>query len=72
MTKAKFSFSNISENVKSFTGYVLGEVYDVVEVGGEVVEYTFKPVKVVMEKLITKGAPDFKRLEQMAIENCLM
>jgi hypothetical protein len=61
--RADFNFSNSEEKIKIAKGYVIGE-FTPTEEGCD-----FKPEKVILEKLIAK-APDFKKIEELAIANC--
>ena len=61
--RADFNFSNSEEKIKIAKGYVIGE-FTPTEEGGD-----FKPEEVILQKLIAK-APDFKKIEELAIENC--
>jgi hypothetical protein len=61
--RADFNFSNSEEKIKIAKGYVIGE-FTPTEEGGD-----FKPEEVILEKLIAK-APDFKKIEELAIANC--
>jgi hypothetical protein len=61
--RADFKFSNSEEKIKLAIGYVIGE-FTPTEEGGD-----FKPESVILEKLIAK-APDFKKVEELAIVNC--
>lgn len=67
MIRADFNFSEAG--IKKACGYVLGESNAVWE-NGKIVAIDFKPVKVILQKLICRGFPDFKKLEEKAIENC--
>jgi len=61
--RADFNFSYEAMEIKVCKGYVIGE-FTPTEEGGD-----FKPESVILEKLIAK-APDFKKVEELAIENC--
>ena len=61
--RADFNFSNSEERIELAVGYVIGEFTPTAE-GGD-----FKPEKVILEKLKAK-APDFEKVEKLAIENC--
>ena len=61
--RADFNFSNSEERIDLAVGYVIGE-FTPTEEGGD-----FKPEEVILQKLIAK-APDFKKIEELAIENC--
>ena len=61
--RADFNFSNSEEQIDLAVGYVIGE-FTPTEEGGD-----FKPEEVILQKLIAK-APDFKKIEELAIENC--
>jgi hypothetical protein len=61
--RADFNFCNSEEKIKIAKGYVIG-VFTPTEEGGD-----FKPEEVILQKLIAK-APDFKKIEELAIANC--
>lgn len=61
--RADFNFSNSEEKIDLAVGYVIGE-FTPTEEGGD-----FKPEKVILEKLKAK-APNFKKVEELAIKNC--
>jgi hypothetical protein len=61
--RADFNFSNSENKIDLAIGYVIGE-FTPTEEGGD-----FKPESVILQKLIAK-APDFKKVEELAIANC--
>ena len=61
--RADFNFSNSEERIELAVGYVIGD-FTPTEEGGN-----FKPEKVILEKLKAK-APNFQKVEKLAIENC--
>jgi hypothetical protein len=61
--RADFDFKEEKMGIKACKGYVIGE-FTPTEEGGD-----FKPESVILEKLIAK-APDFKKVEELAIVNC--
>lgn len=61
--RADFNFSNSEERIDLAIGYVIGE-FTPTEEGGD-----FKPEKVILQKLKAK-APNFQKVEELAIKNC--
>lgn len=61
--RADFDFDDASQNIKVCKGYVIGDFTPTSEGGN------FRPEKVILEKLVAKH-PDFKQIEQMAIQKC--
>ena len=61
--RADFNFSDDAQKIKVCKGYVIGD-FTPTEEGGN-----FKPEKVILEKLVAVS-PDFKKIEQMAIQHC--
>ena len=61
--RADFNFSNSEEKIELAVGYVIGD-FTPTEEGGN-----FKPEKVILQKLKAK-APNFQKVEELAVENC--
>ena len=61
--RADFNFRCSEEKIDLAVGYVIGD-FTPTEEGGD-----FKPEKVVLLKLKAK-APNFQKVEKLAIENC--
>ena len=61
--RADFNFSNSENKIDLAVGYVIGD-FTPTEEGGN-----FKPEKVSLQKLKAK-APNFQKVEELAIENC--
>ena len=61
--RADFDFKEEAMGIKACKGYVIGE-FTPTEEGGD-----FKPEKVILQKLKAK-APNFQKVEELAIKNC--
>ena len=61
--RADFNFNDDAQNIKVCKGYVIGDFTPTQEGGN------FRPEKVIVQKLVAT-APDFDKIEQMAIQKC--